>query len=218
VSAKKLGRALEVLVELLADDPVELLVPVDEEPVDEFEEVAELELPEELRDAAAVGTKVLFTTPKPMADASVPVPPIVIALVSFRLVMTNRPSLLSEAVTCALVGRSVLMAPIKSPTVSVPVDVYTVILVPELTVIVPFSRIPSVDSVVPIVSGTVPVPVAGELDALEELEAAEALEEPELVEEPAEPLDDGDVELPDEDCSTCCTSAEIWLLTRFNAV
>jgi hypothetical protein len=39
------------------------------------------------------------------------------------LVMTNWPPALIEAVTCALVERSTLMALIRSPTVSVPVDV-----------------------------------------------------------------------------------------------
>ena len=58
-----------------------------------------------------------------MAAASVPLPTIRIGLDLFLLVVTSWPLPLSEAVTCALVGRSTLMASIRSPTVSVPVDV-----------------------------------------------------------------------------------------------
>ncbi len=68
------------------------------------------------------------------------------------------------------------MALIRSPTVSVPVDVYVVVLVPSLTVIVPVAGIPSVSSDVPVVSGTVPVPVAGVSGKV----GALALEEDEL--------------------------------------
>jgi len=43
--------------------------------------------------------------------------------VSFLLVMTSWSLVLTDATTCALVGRSMLRALIRSPTVSVPVDV-----------------------------------------------------------------------------------------------
>lgn len=106
-----------------------------------------------------------------------------------------------------------LRALIRSPTVSLPVEVYDVAVVPAVTVIVPPERIPRLDSGVLVVTGTVPVPVAGVgevLDVPEEEEEAEELA--------VEPLDDEELELLEEDCSACCTSAEIWLLTRFNAV
>ncbi len=77
--------------------------------------------------------------------------------------------------------------------------------------IVPPGKIPSVDSDVLVVSGAVPVPVAGE----PEVPDAPVPEELELVEAP---LDDEEAEPPDEPSNTCCTSAVIWLLTRFKAV
>ncbi len=90
-------------------------------------------------------------------------------------------------------------------------------MVPSLTVIALFGGIPSVDSGVVAVSGTVPVPVASapadveEPDELEELEDAEDDDSVELAEE-------DEVELPD---CTCCSS--LWiaavsaLLVRVNA-
>lgn len=91
-------------------------------------------------------------------------------------------------------------------------------MAPVPTVIVPPGRIPSVASEVLVVSGTVPVPVAGEPEPVA-VPAGEAVE-PELdVELDDVPLDPaGDEELPDEDCNTCWTIAEIWLLTRLRAV
>ena len=204
-----------MLAELLVDDPVELFDPLDEDPVDELEEVEELEAPEEPEDGA-VGAKVLFLPPKPMIEASVPLPTIAIVSFSFRLVITSCPLPLSDAVTCALEGRSTLMALIRSPTVSVPVDVYVVALTPALTVIVPPGRTPRLDSEVPVVNRAVLIAVAGEPAELEALEGPEELEL-EDVDDPVAPLDDDDVELPDG-FNACCTSDEISLLTRFRAV
>lgn len=109
-----------------------------------------------------------------------------------------------------------MRALIRSPTVSVPVDLYVVAFSPALTVIVPPGRIPTLDSAVPVVNRAVPIAVAGAPDELEALEEPEELELVD-VEDPLDPLDDDDVELP-EGFSTCCTSDEISLLTRFKAV
>lgn len=114
VIAKRLGSASELLVELL--------VPLDAELAGAVEGVEEPDAAEEPEDGA-VGWKPAFPTPKPMAVASVPLPTIAIESLSFRLVITSWPLAFSDAVTCALVGRSMLMALIRSPTVSVPVDV-----------------------------------------------------------------------------------------------
>lgn len=107
-------------VELVVDDPVELGVLLEEAFADEVfvDDEAVLELA-----AAFLGKAVLLPRPKPMAAASVPLPPMKIALLVSRLVMTNWPSVLSLAVTLALVGRSRLRALRRSATVSVPVDV-----------------------------------------------------------------------------------------------
>jgi hypothetical protein len=106
---------LAALLEVLAD---ELLVPLEDEPADEFEETEDVGEVE-----ADFGKKVLFPTAKPMAAASLPLPPTKIALVSSLLVITSWPLALSDAVTFALVGRSTLMVPMRSAIVSVPVDV-----------------------------------------------------------------------------------------------
>jgi hypothetical protein len=71
------------------------------------------------------------------------------------------------------------------------------------------------DSKVPVVSGAVPIAVAGEPEDVEELE------EPEFEDEEGdavEALDDDDVELPDEGCSALCIAAVSSVLTRFKAV
>jgi hypothetical protein len=73
---------LALLVEEL-EEPVEL----DAEPVDEVEELEEPEV--EALAAALIGSKVLFATPKPMTEASVPLPPIAMVSVSFLLVTTS---------------------------------------------------------------------------------------------------------------------------------
>lgn len=125
VSATRLGKALEVFVfddaELPEDDALELcepLDPLDDELVPELEvELAELDF------GGAGGWKAALPTPKPIADASVPLPTTATESLSFLLVITSLPALLSEAVTCALVGRSRLIALIRLPTVSVPVEV-----------------------------------------------------------------------------------------------
>jgi hypothetical protein len=111
------------------------------------------------------------------------------------------------------------MAPIRSATVSAPVDAYVVVLVPSLTVIAPSAGIPRVNSEVLAMSGTVPVPVAGEPEEPEEPEELEELEELELEEEDAfESLDDDAVELPALPEIALCSAAESAVLTRFKAV
>jgi len=90
------------------------------------------------------------------------------------------------------------MALIRLTTVSVPVDAYVVVLVPSLTVILPFAGIPSTNSEVFAESGSVPVPVAGEPAELE------------LEEEVPEP--------PVEACSALCNAALNCALTRSSAV
>jgi len=203
-----------VLVELLVDELPELFEPLDEDPVDELEEVEEAEELEELEELAdgAVGAKVSFLTPKPRTAASVPLPTIAIVSFSFRLVITSLPLLLSDAVTCALVGRSTLMALIRSPTVSVPVDVYVVALKLALMVIVPPDRIPRLESRVPVVSTAVLMPVAGAPDVLVVPEVPGDLE----LEEDDAPvtLDDDEPERP---CSKLWTPATSWELTRCKA-
>jgi len=106
------------------------------------------------------------------------------------------------------------------------------VLVPSLTVIVLLPGIPRVNKDVLGDNGTVPVPVAGEaetLDELEELGEAEGLEEFDELEELDEldevELDDDedaverlDDEVPCTDCSALCTAAVSWLLTRSKAV
>lgn len=89
------------------------------------------------------------------------------------------------------------MAPIRSATVSVPVDAYVVVLVPSLTVILPPAGIPRVMSEVLVESGTVPVPIAGE-PTLEELEVDAS-------------------ELAVADCTALCKAAVNWALTRSSA-
>jgi len=104
--------------------------------------------------------------------------------------------------------------------VSVPVEVYVVVKVPSLTVSTPLARIPSENSDVPVVSGTVPVPVAGPsnervgpVEFGEPAELADALVE--LFDAAAAPVLLELVELP---CSALCTAAVRALLTRLKAV
>ena len=172
------------LVGMVLDDPAELLVPLVD--AEELEELGELEV-------GAVGWKLAFLAPKPTSDAKSP--PTETEFISLLPVRTSWPSALSDAVTCALVATfGLLMALIRSPTVSVPVDANVVVLVPSLTVIVPFLGIPRVTSAVFTDSGTVPVPVAGEpaLAALEEDVA----------------------ELACEACTALCNAAVSWAWTR----
>jgi hypothetical protein len=96
------------------------------------------------------------------------------------------------------------MAFIRSPTVSLPVEAYVVVLPPALTLIEAPAGMPSVASGVLVLNGAVPTAVAGEAD------------EPELVDED-EPDDEDavDVEFPD---STFCIAAVNSELTRLSAV
>ena len=116
------------------------------------------------------------------------------------------------------------MAASRVATVSVPVDVYVVVLVPSLTVMLPSAGIPRVKSEVAGVSGTVPVPVAAEpVEAeLAELEEVEELDELDVEDvedgDAVDPLDDDVVELPETDWSALCTAAVSSVLTRFRAV
>ncbi|MGA8653352.1 MAG: hypothetical protein WB677_22555 [Xanthobacteraceae bacterium] len=117
------------------------------------------------------------------------------------------------------------MALSRSPTVSLPVDVYVVVFVPSPTVIVPLAMIPSVNNEVFAVSGTVPVPTAGAATVAEELVVPLEVEDEE---DEDDVLDDGDV-LDDEDVSpvllepplmelsALCTAAESWVFTRLRA-
>lgn len=137
-----------------------------------------------------------------------PLPSMVMMSLVFRAVMVSRPLALSDAVTNA--GPE-LMALMRSATVSLPVEVYWVVLVPSSMLKVPPGRMPRLESVVLVVSGTVPVPVAGVGDEVEEADvdddadALESLDEDELLELSEVP-------------SACWTNAEIWLLTRLSAV
>ncbi len=95
-------------------------------------------------------------------------------------------------------------------------------LVPSPTVIVPVARIPNVARVVPVLSGTLPVPVAGvgaeagdvEADAADELELADDEDDaPELVCDELVLL-----EPPLMPASALCTADAICELTRLSAV
>ena len=91
---------------------------------------------------------------------------------------------------------------------------------PSLTVKLPLVKKPRPNSGVPLVSGTVPVPVAGAATT-----GAAALGAVELVEDEADEADEG-VELADDDAveladagfSAPCTAAESAVLTRSKAV
>lgn len=77
---------------------------------------------------------------------------------------------------------------------------------------------PRLESVVLVVSGTVPTPTAGE-----PVELAEPDPEDDEVDEPLEPLEplaplDDDDELPDWLCSAACTAAVSSELTRLSAM
>ena len=141
----------------------------------------------------------------------------------FVLVSTRRPELLSEAVTAALLEAFVLMASIRSPTVSVPVEVYVVVLLPAPKMIWPLVRIPRVNSEVLFISGAVPVPVAGAGAGVEELGPVDEFEL-EDADEPVEPVAADLLEaevplaLPELPCSTFWIAAVSWLLTRVSAV
>jgi hypothetical protein len=63
----------------------------------------------------------LFVVPNPTSDAKLPATEIVSVL--FCAAITKWPLLSSHAVACAFFGPLVLMAPMRSATVSVPVEV-----------------------------------------------------------------------------------------------
>ncbi len=87
--------------------------------------------------------------------------------------------------------------------------------VPSLTVKLPLVKKPRPNSGVPLVSGTVPVPVAGALTT----GAAAALDEEEdEADEAVELLDDDAVELADVGFNAPCTAAVSAVLTRSKAV
>ena len=186
---------------------VEVLVALDAELVDALD-AAEDALDDVLAAAfGAIGMKLLLPVPKPRAAASLPLPSTVTSSLSFLAVMTRLPLPLIEAVTKA--GPE-LMALIRSAIVSVPVDVYLVMLVPSSTLNVPPGRNPRLDSEVLVVSGTVPVPVAGVGVAGAEFDvgAAAALDDDVEV----------DVEVLDEPPRALCTAADNSESTRFKAV
>jgi hypothetical protein len=173
------------LVELVADDVLAV--------------VEELGAAEE----AAFGVKLLFPVPKPSAAASLPLPSIVMMSLVSRDVMARWPLALSDATTNA--GPE-LMALMRSPTVSVPVDVYCVMLVPSSMLNVPPGRIPSVDRGVFAVTGTVLVPVAG---------VGEELDFDDVPEDDVELA--GDEESLEEPPSICWMRAVSWDFVRVNA-
>ena len=187
---------VEVPLDVLVDD-VEL---PNDAPLDELEALEEAGALER----GVVGVKLLLPVPNPRAAASLPLPSTVTSSLSFLAVMTSFPPLSIEAVTKA--GPE-LMALIRSATVSVPVEVYLVMLLPSSTLNVPPGKIPRLDSVVLVVSGTVPVPVAGVGEAGAEFddEAAAVLD------------DDEDDEVP-EGFNAACTAAISSELTRLSAV
>jgi hypothetical protein len=114
------------------------------------------------------------------------------------------------------------MAFSRSPTVSLPVDVYVVVFVPSLTVTVPLAMMPSVNSEVLAVSGTVPVPTAGaatvasELDVPVEFEGEDEEDEEEALED--EVALSVLLESPLRDARALCTAAVSWVFTRLRAV
>ena len=93
-------------------------------------------------------------------------------------------------------------------------------MVPSLTVIVPFARIPKVRRDVPALRGTVPVPIAAAPVVDDEFELPDELE---LLDEEAV-LVDGLVAVvlvlvdpPLMDASALCTADVSWVLTRLSA-
>ncbi len=128
------------------------------------------------------------------------------------------PEVSSQAVTCASPKVFLLMGLSRSPTVSLPVDLYVVVLVPSLTVIAPVATIPKVTKDVLALNGTVPVPVAGSgaedgPDVDDEFDDEDEEDEPELVWDELVLL-----EPPVTEASALCTAALSWELTRLSAV
>src|ERR1700761_5015785 len=104
-------------------------------------------------------------------------------VVSFLAVITKFPWVFRDAVTAALPKSFALIAFIRSPTVSVPVEVYEVVLEPAPTVIVPPARTPNNDSEVLVESDSVPVAMAGaaDLPELDDEDAPELLDDEPVV-------------------------------------
>ncbi len=159
---------LEEPLDVFADD---VALSDDDAPVvalEVLEAAAALEVPEGPEEGV-FGVKLLLPVPKPRAAASLPLPSTVTSSLSFLAVMTSFPLPLIDAFTKA--GPE-LMALIRSATVSSPEAVYFVMLVPSSMLNVPPGRNPSVESVAVVVSGTVPIPVAGVGDEVAELDDA----------------------------------------------
>ena len=92
-------------------------------------------------------------------------------------------------------------------------------MAPAPTIIEPPAGMPRVDSEVLVVTGAVPVPIAGDVeepDVSDELEAPDE-HEPGDDEDVVAALDD-DNDVSPRDCSALCTAAESWELTRVKAV
>ena len=89
--------------------------------------------------------------------------------------------------------------------------------VPSLTVKLPLVKKPRPRSDVPLVSGTLPVPVAGALTTGGVALEAAAPDEDDA-DEAVELVDDGAVDPADAGFSAPCTAAESAVLTRSNAV
>jgi hypothetical protein len=92
-----------------------------------------------------------------------------------------------------------------------------VVKVPSLTVKLPLVKKPRPRSDVPLVSGTVPVPIAAALTTGGVALEAAALDEDEA-DEAVELVDDDAVEVVDAGFSAPCTAAESAVLTRSKAV
>lgn len=84
----------------------------------------------------------------------------------------------------------------RSPTVSVPVDVYVLVLVPSLTVNAELAGMPSVMSAVFVLTGTMPVPIAAD----PVVEVGDDAEEPCTV------------------CKALCSAAVSWAWVRDSAL
>jgi hypothetical protein len=196
---------LEESLDFFVDD-VALL---EDAPLGEFEALDELEALEELDvsevlEVGVFGVKLLLPVPNPSAAASLPLPSTVTISLSFLAVMTSFPLPAIVAVTKA--GPE-LIALMRSATVSLPVDVYFVMLVPSSTLKVPPGKIPKLESEVLVVTGTLPIPVAGVGEAGTEFDdVAVAV------------FDDGEDDDVPEGFSTACTAADSSELTRFKAV
>ena len=91
---------------------------------------------------------------------------------------------------------------------SLPVDVYFVVVRPVVTLILPPGRIPRVASEVPVDNGTVPTAIAGA--PFEGVEAAGDA----VVDFAVEAVDDDVGELP----KAASTAADSWELTRLSAI